>query len=109
MVRRDIRDCGGVATSKELLAKRGLQMPHAIPIRFILLTVLFGGVVGCGGDGKKGQGSDGFQREVRVAAAADLQFAFGEVLSAFQKRNPGIKVSGTFGSSGTFFAQLINK
>jgi molybdate transport system substrate-binding protein len=47
--------------------------------------------------------------EVSVAAAADLQFAFDELASEFQKQNPGIKVSATYGSSGNFFTQLSNR
>src|SRR5262245_57920801 len=49
------------------------------------------------------------QREVMVAAAADLKFAFDEVVSEFQKKNSGIKVTVTYGSSGNFYAQLSNK
>ena len=48
-------------------------------------------------------------REVRVAAASDLKFAFDEVATAFQSRNPGIAVKVTYGSSGNFFAQLTNE
>jgi len=49
------------------------------------------------------------QREISVAAAADLKFAFDEVVSAYQKENPGIQVSVTYGSSGNFYAQLSNQ
>jgi molybdate transport system substrate-binding protein len=49
------------------------------------------------------------QWEVSVAAAADLQFAFHELAAEFQKQNPGIKVTVTYGSSGNFFTQLSNR
>jgi molybdate transport system substrate-binding protein len=48
-------------------------------------------------------------REVTVAAAADLKFALGEVIAAFEKEHPGVKVKATYGSSGSLFAQLSNK
>ena len=48
-------------------------------------------------------------RTVRVAAAADLKFAMDEVVSEFQKRSPGIKITTTYGSSGHFYSQLSNR
>jgi molybdate transport system substrate-binding protein len=54
-------------------------------------------------------GEKGGQREVSVAAAADLKFAFDEIVSAFQAKNPAIKVTVTYGASGNFYAQLSNK
>ena len=45
-------------------------------------------------------------RRVRVAAAADLKFAFDEIAAAFHTANPSIEVVSTYGSSGNFFAQL---
>jgi molybdate transport system substrate-binding protein len=51
----------------------------------------------------------GEQREVSVAAAADLKFSFDEIASAFQAKNPGIIVTVTYGASGNFYAQLSNK
>lgn len=46
--------------------------------------------------------------ELRVAAAADLQFALPEIAATFERANPGAKVSITLGSSGNFFAQIEN-
>src|SRR5262249_8700302 len=71
----------------------------------ILLASLLVGMSGCGRE--KGNAPD--EREVRVAAAADLKFAFDEVASEFQKKNPAVKVTVTYGSSGNFYAQLSNK
>jgi molybdate transport system substrate-binding protein len=47
--------------------------------------------------------------EVRVAAAADLQFALEDVVKAFGERRPDIDVKVTYGSSGNFYAQLSNR
>jgi molybdate transport system substrate-binding protein len=49
------------------------------------------------------------QRHLAIAAAADLQFALVEVTSAFALANPGVTVTVTHGSSGNFYAQLLNK
>ncbi len=46
-------------------------------------------------------------QELRVAAAADLQFVFREVSTRFQKET-GHKVELTFGSSGNFYSQIKN-
>jgi molybdate transport system substrate-binding protein len=64
--------------------------------------LLVSGLAGCRSASTEG-------REVRVAAAADLKFAFDDVASEFEKKHPGIKVTVTYGSSGNFFTQLSNK
>jgi molybdate transport system substrate-binding protein len=46
-------------------------------------------------------------KEVRIAAAADLKFAMGELSEKFEKQT-GTKVNVTFGSSGNFFSQIQN-
>lgn len=48
-------------------------------------------------------------KTIRVAAAADLKFAFPDLIAAFQIEHPEIQVEATFGSSGSFFAQLSNQ
>jgi molybdate transport system substrate-binding protein len=48
-------------------------------------------------------------REVTVAAASDLKFAFGDVAAAFERRHPDVAVKVTYGSSGNFFTQLSNE
>ncbi len=48
-------------------------------------------------------------RTLTVAAAADLQFALVEVKEAFAGMHPEIELSITYGSSGNFYAQLVNK
>jgi molybdate transport system substrate-binding protein len=47
----------------------------------------------------------GAQQEVRVAAAADLNFALGDLAEQFSKKT-GTIVLASYGSSGNFFAQL---
>jgi molybdate transport system substrate-binding protein len=44
-----------------------------------------------------------------VAAAADLTFAFDELTSAFRRQQPDIDLRVTFGSSGNFYAQIVNQ
>src|ERR1043166_7948803 len=48
-------------------------------------------------------------REVSVAAAADLKFALDEVAAAFENQNRGIQVRVAYGSSGNFYSQLVNQ
>src|SRR5438128_10944935 len=48
-------------------------------------------------------------RSLRVAAAADLQGVFDELLTAFQQEHPDIHVEVSFGASGSLFAQLSNR
>lgn len=46
--------------------------------------------------------------ELKVAAAADLKYALDELSTEFQTTHPGLKVDITYGSSGSFYAQLQN-
>jgi molybdate transport system substrate-binding protein len=46
-------------------------------------------------------------REIRVAAAADLKFAMGELATQFEKKTR-TKVDVTYGSSGNFFSAIQN-
>ncbi len=46
---------------------------------------------------------------IRVAAAADLKFALDEVITEFQRQHPQITVKASYGSSGSFFAQLSQR
>jgi molybdate transport system substrate-binding protein len=60
---------------------------------------------GCGGDERPGQPSP---RTVRIAAAANLRFAFDEIIAEFRRTHPNTRARVTYGSSGNFFAQLSN-
>lgn len=46
---------------------------------------------------------------IRVAAAADLKFALDELITVFQRQHPQISVAVSYGSSGSFFAQLAQR
>jgi molybdate transport system substrate-binding protein len=46
-------------------------------------------------------------REIKVAAASDLTFAFKQIVVRFEKQT-GSKVKLTYGSSGNFFSQISN-
>lgn len=75
----------------------------------VLLASLFAAaVVGCGSaDQAKPQASPKPQAvELRIAAAADLEFALKDVVAAFEESHPDIKVSTTTKSSGILFTQL---
>jgi molybdate transport system substrate-binding protein len=48
-------------------------------------------------------------REVRIAAAASLKPALEEIISAFSATHAGVKVTATYGASGNFYGQLVNK
>jgi len=52
--------------------------------------------------------ADPARHVITVAAAADLQFALDELIVAYLAGAPGAEVRVTYGSSGSFFAQLSN-
>jgi molybdate transport system substrate-binding protein len=45
---------------------------------------------------------------LRIAAAADLQHALPDVAKAFGQQHAGVRIEPTYGSSGMFYAQLVN-
>lgn len=49
------------------------------------------------------------KNSVRIAAASDLQYVFPDLAAAFARAHPEIELVPTFGSSGSFFAQLSNQ
>lgn len=95
-----------------MIGERGMLV--ALPTRRALWLAVLLMAAGCGEGGPQQPiiaptGVSPVTRTVRVAAASDLQFALGEVIIEFQKANPGILVTPTYGSSGNFFSQLSNK
>ena len=46
--------------------------------------------------------------KLRIAAAADLQFALADIVRAFHDAHPEIDVEPVFGSSGNFYAEIGN-
>jgi molybdate transport system substrate-binding protein len=75
------------------------------PGRGVLLLLSCVGIVGCAGPSR----DTAAPREVRVAAASDLQFAFAEMTTGFTKRHPDIAVNVIYGSSGNFYTQLASE
>jgi molybdate transport system substrate-binding protein len=55
-----------------------------------------------------GAGGRAQPHPIRIAAASDLRFALPEVVARLRQRQPALDVQVTYGSSGTFFAQLVN-
>lgn len=48
-------------------------------------------------------------RQLNIAAAADLKFALDDIAAQFRKPHPDIDVRITYGSSGNFYSQLTNR
>lgn len=77
----------------------------------MLAAVLAVGVVACG---KSAEGDTGDEKgskapkELVAAVAASVQFAFRDLVSAFEAAHPEYKVRSTYGSSGNFTAQITN-
>jgi molybdate transport system substrate-binding protein len=61
-------------------------------------------VAACGGERPQPQGG-----VIAVAAAADLKFALDDVIAEFRRGNPNVRVRVTYGSSGNFHAQLVQR
>jgi molybdate transport system substrate-binding protein len=72
----------------------------ALLVAVVLLTA-----GGCGGD--PGAGTDQTPM-VRVAAAANLQFALAEVAEAMAAADPPVRLAVTYGSSGALYEQIVN-
>ena len=70
-------------------------------IGIVLIAALM--AVGCSGGA-----ASPTQKSVRVAAAADVKFAFDDLSAVFRAKHPDIAVQATYGASGDFFAQLSN-
>jgi molybdate transport system substrate-binding protein len=72
-----------------------------IPVQIAALTLVFF-LLPSNAANSRAQG-----RELRVAAAADLEFAMQDLAEEFEKQSAS-KLAVTYGSSGNFFAQLQN-
>lgn len=83
------------------------RMRVAAPRVVVALLALVGAGCGTGTNPATIQTSSA-RVTVRVAAAADLQFALEEVKTELAKSRPDLKLAITYGSSGTFFQQLSN-
>lgn len=90
------------ATALRLCKLRGLTSGALIS-----LTSLFAvAMLGCRGEEAAQQPA---VRPLNIAAAANLRFAFDELVADFNREHPEILAKVTYGSSGNFFAQLSNK
>src|ERR1022692_4693021 len=45
---------------------------------------------------------------LRIAAAADLRYALDDLVKAFRERHGDVRIEPAYGSSGMFYAQLVN-
>jgi molybdate transport system substrate-binding protein len=96
-----------VSGLKEITGKVFMRTLAAC-LTHLLIGAFSLGIAGCSASNPQGTAS-GKEREVAVAAAADLKYAFDDLKEAFGQRHPDIKVQVTYGSSGNFFAQLENR
>lgn len=71
---------------------------------FIVVAVLALALAAAGSD----MAAQGRSRLVRIAAASDLRFALEELTARLRQTQPNLDVRVTYGSSGTFFAQIVN-
>lgn len=78
-------------------------------LRLVCLSWLGITLVGCGTDLPAVSAPEAGPLTVSVAAAADLKFALDEVVAEFEREHPHIDIRPTYGSSGTFYAQLSNR
>jgi molybdate transport system substrate-binding protein len=78
--------------------------PKRLLATLMVLSTFF---VACGPD--EGAEPTAAGTAVRIAAAADLQFALEDLIADFAQVNPEARVNATYGSSGTFYAQLQNE
>ena len=74
--------------------------------RFLLPSLLAAGL--CAAGCRSGTESAARRGQVRVAAASDLNAALSEVIARFGGAHD-VDVSVSYGSSGTFYAQLLNQ
>lgn len=78
--------------------------------KLLLALVAGGALAACGGAERDGSADPSVRRPaaLAIAAASDLRYALDEVVAAFRAAHAEIGVSVSYGSSGNFFAQLVN-
>lgn len=89
-------DTGGMGNSESARRRRGALLVAAITGLFML--------TGCASPSRP-HPADG----LTIAAAADLKYALDEVIHEYRSIHPQSVVRVSYGSSGTFFAQLSNR
>jgi molybdate transport system substrate-binding protein len=90
----------GRSRSNEGLALRA----RLVRVVLVILVGLSATAAGCQRPAKAAETGT-----LRVAAAADLKVAFADIVAAFQRQNPDVKVEVTYGSSGNFYSQLSSR
>lgn len=75
--------------------------------RLFLPAALF--LTACGEKAAPSVATDGIPAKLTVAVAASMRHAFEEVATAFSKNHPDVTIAPTFGASGTFYAQIVQK
>jgi molybdate transport system substrate-binding protein len=77
----------------------------------VLVTVMALGAMACGDASATDPANTGeaSASAVRIAAAADLRFALDELIDEYREIEPDVSVTATYGSSGTFYAQLTER
>ncbi len=72
----------------------------------LALLVIAGTLAACGGDSSDGSTGGGVTGEITVFAASSLTDAFKEAGAAFEKANPGSKVTFSFAASSALAVQI---
>lgn len=72
----------------------------------VILGLLVAGCGALGAPGPSATTSRSPAPPLRIAAAADLRFALDELVAAWTTAHPGVPLEPTYGSSGSFFAQI---
>lgn len=72
----------------------------------VILGLLVAGCDALGAPGPSATASRSPAPPLRIAAAADLRFALDELVVAWMAAHPEARVEPTYGSSGSFFAQI---
>ncbi len=75
--------------------------------RLLSFAALF--LVACGAPPAPPKTAETSPAKLTVAVAASMRYAFEEVAAAFAKEHPDVTIEPTFGASGTFYAQLVQK
>lgn len=81
----------------ERMIRMNKSMRHKVIIVSIC-TMVAGLLSGCGSSQK--------EETILVAAAASLRYSYEELIPMFEEKNPGIKVEGTYDSSGKLMTQI---
>lgn len=80
--------------------------PYRTVSLLILGASLLAGCDGCRAGPRAGTAASAETRVVSVAAAADLKPVLDDLIGRFEQRHPAIRVTASYGSSGSLFAQI---